>query len=317
MARTAVHPDAVLAAAIVCRHLGVVGDRTQVAQILNGSVNQVFAVRAGAQRFVVRMNGSGELDRFRKEAWCAEHSGAVGVPGAEVLDVGIESDRAYLLLSFVEGRSGGDLPPDQQRATWRILGGHLHRIHDLPVGGFGERLDEITSGSGKSWQGYLEDNIAALAPGGVPLVLGVLDMDRAGLLQARFEALARTPLHFGLSHGDVSLKNTIVCDETVNVIDWGCAHAHAVPHYDLGIVLTDSLDEESPEFAQLLTGYGLTFADYRELRPAILTVLLVEAVNKVCWAHDRRPERLRAHTDRLSWLAQLAAAGSAPIRRAV
>ena len=89
------------------------------------------------------------------------------------------------------------------------------------------------------------------------LHLGLLDRDAQAQLRESFTDLTRGPTRLGLCHGDLSLKNVIVDDGSVQVIDWGCAHGHLVPHYDLGVILAESLVEHSPEFVALLDGYGL------------------------------------------------------------
>ncbi|MBW3653821.1 MAG: phosphotransferase, partial [Actinobacteria bacterium] len=105
----------------------------------------------------------------------------------------------------------------------------------------------------------------------------------------------------GLCHGDLSPKNVIDRDGVVSVIDWGCARGQLVPHYDLGVILCDGLDEHSREFAALLDGYGLSLDVYHhEMREDVAALRLLEAVDKVRWALDRKPARLPALTARLS-----------------
>ena len=94
----------------------------------------------------------------------------------------------------------------------------------------------------------------------------------------------------------------------MQVIDWGCAHGHLVPHYDLGVILAESLVEHGPEFVALLDGYGLDPTSFsREARADVFNLQALEAVDKVRWALDRNPTRLPALSGRM--VAALRAAG--------
>jgi len=63
----------------------------------------------------------------------------------------------------------------------------------------------------------------------------------------------------------------------VQVIDWGCAHGHLVPHYDLGVILAESLVEHGPEFVALLDGYGLDPTSFsREARADVFNLQALE-----------------------------------------
>jgi tRNA A-37 threonylcarbamoyl transferase component Bud32 len=117
--------------------------------------------------------------------------------------------------------------------------------------------------------------------------------------------VAATQFQFGLSHGDLSLKNTRVDGDTVHLIDWGCAQAHAVPHYDLGVVLADSLADDSAEFGAMLDGYGLTRQEYGAIRDEVRDLLLLEAIDKVRWSRDRNSARLAEKVARLRRLIAL------------
>jgi len=88
-------------------------------------------------------------------------------------------------------------------------------------------------------------------------------------------------------------QNAIVSDQGgVSLIDWGSAESHVVPHYDLGVILTDSLSEESNVFKSVLEGYGLASAEYVGIRSQIKSLMLLIATDKIRWAIDRSPEQL-------------------------
>ncbi len=279
---------------LVNRHLDAAVN--SAVQIRSG-VNQVLRLRAGERALVVRVNELAELDRFHKEAWCIARAAAVGVPGPEVLAVGVEGAFAYMLEAEVPGQRGAELSRAGQLATWGKLGAHLRRIHQIPLSGFGEELSGMTAGGEAAWRRYLAYNLGELTPDDPLLASGVLTTHDHQRLRHEFEALTQASLRFGLSHGDFSLYNTIVGDDgEPTVIDWGEAHAHVVPHYDLGVILQMSLSEEAPGFVALLAGYGLGPHDYAAIRAEVSALRLLVATDKARWARARRPDRLAEKT---------------------
>ena len=110
-----------------------------------------------------------------------------------------------------------------------------------------------------------------------------------------FEDLARLPVRFSLCHGDPSPWNVIRGDDgELRLIDWGEAHAHVVPHFDLGVILDGRVDDQTPAFQQLLAGYGLDTAGYAAIRHQVWALRLLIATDKVRWAIARKPERTSA-----------------------
>lgn len=83
--------------------------------------------------------------------------------------------------------------------------------------------------------------------------------------------MSNKELHFGLSHGGLSLVNTLVTEYQVTLIDWGAAEAHVVPHYDLGVILEDSLSDSTDYFHKVLENYGMSFSEFLTIKPDILT----------------------------------------------
>lgn len=259
-----------------------------------GEVNQVFVISTPTQKIIARVNDTGELDRFKKEQWCIKHAAQAGVKGAEVLDVGSSDEYAYMLMSYIEGERADQEGVDVN-AVWQMIGEYARKIHNITVEGFGESLEDMTSGSLKKWRDYLEYNITSLGENDVLLKNDIITLEQSDLLREHFTKLARLNVRLGLSHGDLSLDNVIVSeDKEVVLIDWGSAEGHLVPHYDLGVILNDSLSDDSEEFMQVLKGYGMTQAEYDGIRSQITSLMLLIAVDKVRWAIDRSPQSLEA-----------------------
>lgn len=309
--------DRLLARQVVGAYTGAT--IADVAPVLGrGDVNQVYVVTTDdGARFVVRSNKRAELDRYHKEAWAIEHAGAAGVLVAPVLATGEVGQRAWMLQPFLRGTPGDELAPGRREQAWRGIGEQMRLIHAVAVGGFGETLSDLAAGSEASWHKYLAYNLGELTASDPLLSLGVLDRGAQAHLSSLFEYLATRPVRLGLCHGDVSLRNVIVRHRSVHVIDWGCAHGHFVPHYDLGVVLADSLGEHTAEFSALLDGYGIDRSCFeRDIRSDVLALRALVAVDKVRWAFDRDRARLPELAGRLGVALRASGIGHQPASKA-
>jgi tRNA A-37 threonylcarbamoyl transferase component Bud32 len=285
-------PSLETVASIVVRETG--SSVSQVDPLEHGSVNRSFLVTTETTRLVARINESSELPRFQKEAWAIAHALAAGVPVPEVVAFGTDHELSYIIESYIDGRRGDGVLSAKRTAMWREIGRLLRRIHTVSVAGFGEDFADMTSGGSANWERYLDYNIGALTPADPLLTRGILTTSDQERLRRSFEGLRGLPTNFGLSHGDMSASNVIDGNDKLHVIDWGEANAHFVPHFDLGVILEDSLESSSPELRQLLEGYGLDEAAFRALLPDVIALRTLIRIDKIRWAIDQQPERAQA-----------------------
>jgi aminoglycoside phosphotransferase (APT) family kinase protein len=262
-----------------------------------GSVNKVFIVEAVNHKVVVRMSHKGKaLDEYTKEAWCIEHAGARGVPVPSVISVGRCEVNAYIIQTYIAGDEGRDSPAPKL-GIWRELGKYAKLIHSIGVRGFGLKLSEITQGNAqKSWLRYLEYNIESLTKNDPLIKLKVLTQLQSKLIKDVFANLRGREFTFGLNHGDISLKNTIVdVHGRVNLLDWGSAEAGIVPHQDLIQMLKMNMLEGDPdgeEIRAFLDGYGISLAELERMMPELESLLVLRAFDKLRWAIDWNIEEL-------------------------
>jgi len=262
-----------------------------VVPMFGGEVNQTYLVTTLSQKFVARINSKDEFRRFQKEKWCIEQAAHLGVTTSPVIDLGTYENESFMLLTYIVGTSGMDF--DNKEHTWQTIGRYAKLIHSIPVQGFGEDLDDITEGTANSWAKYINDNLQSLTTPAQFYDQKIFTSNQADYLVDIFKELKSKTFTYGLSHGDMSLRNVIIDHSNdVHLIDWGSAESHVVPHYDLGVILIDSIDENSDYFKEVLAGYGLGAVEYDEIRGDIQTLMLLIAFDKVRWAMDRKPERL-------------------------
>jgi aminoglycoside phosphotransferase (APT) family kinase protein len=262
-----------------------------------GSVNKVFIAEGAGHKVVVRMSDrDGALDEYEKEVWCIERAAARGVPVPSVMTLGLCEGHAYLIESFIDGDEGRDSRAPGP-GVWRELGRYAGLIHSIGVQGFGLKLSDITRGDARnSWLRYLEYNIESLNADDPLLRLKVLTRLQAQVIRGAFADMRGREFTFGLNHGDLSLKNTIVdASGRVTLLDWGSAEASLVPHHDLIQLLKMNMLEGDPDDEALrafLDGYGISTAAYERLAWELETLLVLRAFDKLRWALDWKAEEL-------------------------
>lgn len=264
-----------------------------------GSVNRVFIVAGAGSKVVVRMSArAGAADEYAKEKWCMEQAAARGVLVPDVLAVGRCGEHAYLVQSYVEGAEGRDRAA-MRLDIWRALGEYARRIHAIAVAGFGLKLSDMTEGDArKSWLRYVDYNIRSLVPEDALIELSVLTESQSKVMRESFRRLREREFVFGLNHGDLSLKNTIVRrDGRVVLLDWGSAEASIVPHHDLIELLKMNMLEGTPDDAELrafLDGYGISPGEFARMLPELELLLTLRAFDKLRWALEWNREELES-----------------------
>jgi aminoglycoside phosphotransferase (APT) family kinase protein len=257
-----------------------------------GFVNDVYLVETENSKFILRTKNAGSPDEYEKEKWAADQARRHGIPTPAILKIGVFDDRAYSIQNFVAGIEGRDLTIDRH-FIWKKSGEYAKRIHEIKVGGFGLNFRDMTAGDSKTlWLEYLDYNIESLNERDELLKLGVLTRPRSKFFKKLFGTLRTREFRFGLNHGDLSLKNTIVDGNgIIYLIDWGSAEAAIVPHHELLQLLKMNRLENEPNGAEItafLDGYGLSSREYEEMLPDLKTLSILRAFDKLRWAIDRK-----------------------------
>ena len=115
-------------------------------------------------------------------------------------------------------------------------------------------------------------------------------------IRKRFEHLKNETFRFGLNHGDISLKNTIVNQANQAILlDWN-AEVSVVPHATVAqlmhyqiLGLEESASVE--EFNAFIDGYGIGEIDLSKTRH----FLLLRAFDNLRWAIDQSPDLIESY----------------------
>lgn len=260
-----------------------------------GSVNEIFVARFPEKKIIIRLPKPEDKHRagafYEKEAWCLAQAAALGIPSPIVLTQGEHDGWAYQIQGFVEGVNGEQSTLDPG-TLWQTLGNYARRFHTLAPTGFGEYLTEfLATDGGDRWHGFIDYNLRSLTSDDDLLALGVYLPNQRDTIHARFSDLRQREFRLGLCHGDLAPRNTLIApDGTLILVDWGCAEAHLVPHYEL-------LNVPIEHQAAFLDGYGWPHATRAALMADVAELALLKSFDLVRWAIDRCPERTQELAD--------------------
>lgn len=280
-------------------------DEISIKPIGQGSNNKNFLAKSKNQEIVIKLSFAHKeykaLHDYKKEKWCIEKSSNKGVPGPIVLDLGQSQGRAYMIETFVPGTNGKKLT--NKLHVYHELGRYTKLIHSIKVFGFGENLINPKRGIFKdSWKKYLDYNIKSLTDKDKLIKLKVLTKDQLKEVKKIFLNIKKQKYLFGLNHGDISIWNTLVEKSgKVNLLDWGCAEAHIIPHYDFINVVGYQMEHNKPndkEFCEFIKGYGMSQKKFEILRPELFKLMLLISFDKLRWAIDRNPVKIREFSKR-------------------
>ena len=289
--RTGAERDATLAANIAGQ-LGFGHVRTREITGL-GAVNHVFVVESDDDPCVIRFNRD-PLDRddFAKEEFCLRFARSLPIPSPEVVARGSIDGIPFLVQSFVSGISGEFARSPE---LWRQLGRYAATLADqtVPDDAPDALFPRFGRDPAENWRLHLQYNLDELTATDRLIELGAYDVSHQDRIREVFEGLSCLPFLFGLNHGDIVPKNTILQpDGALVLLDWGSSSVGLTPH-NAFMRLKNPAPGEAPfskvEIGWFSEGCGV---DPTEFEPELLGVELLGAIDLVRWAVDHRPDRL-------------------------
>lgn len=94
----------------------------------------------------------------------------------------------------------------------------------------------------------------------------------------------------------------------VNLLDWGSAEVHIIPHYDFIHVLRCQMEQGKPsskELSEFIKGYGMSKKGFEFLKPELIKLMLLISFDKLRWAIDRNPIKIKEFSKRARGMLKL------------
>jgi len=280
----------------ILEHLGVTLSALDEIRGL-GEVNHVFHAKTSDGEWVLRFGrDENGFDNFDKEAWCLRRFAVSEIPVPELVSYGEFKAVPYIVYRYVEGQNA-----DHIRSTelWQTLGLYARIVNEIEIDA--EAPDSLFSRFGrdlpKSWHAHLNYNLDELTSNDPLIKLGVYELSQQDQIKALIDRLGDKVNQFGLTHGDIVPKNVILPPSGPPIlIDWGSASAGPIPHPDL-MRIWASPDPETytpQELSQFTEGYGVDFEDFHQ---TLTGIQLLNNLDIVRWAIDRRPDLLESKAE--------------------
>lgn len=287
-----------------------------------GFENRVYKATTAHEKKAVVLRLSEEassLQTYTLESICMSAASSLGVPCPKVLQLGNkknekEEEFVFMVETFEDGKDGSDFQFHNESELdflWQQLGEYTKVIHSIGVTGFGQRLvaDHSSSFSNdssalcfdSSFPKWLTYHIESLCSEDPLLELKALTPTHSEKLKRVLKSLLKKyhdgTFKFGLTHGDLSLKNVMLKRSEdgnlrATLLDWGCAEAHVVPHFELITLIWNGLLQQAPSsFNSFLRGYGISEEEYRQsIESDMYDLLLLLSVDKLRRALDCKEE---------------------------
>lgn len=262
-----------------------------------GTVNHVFVVGTGADRWVIRSpRDRRSVDVFAAEQWSAAQARTIGIPTPEMLAVGTREGRPFSVQRFVPGTRAADLPHrhDELAST---LGDYCLRIGQIPpaTNAPAALFSRFGADLAAAWTAHLDYNARQLDGADPLLRLGVLSSAEQRMVADRIAWLRDQPQRFGLTHGDLAPRNVLLPDPGTGagvLIDWGSASFGPVPWRDLLNLERDRRREALTSWRYLRRFAEAAGVDLVGEWEVLAAHRLLHHVDLVRWALDRRPDRV-------------------------
>ena len=237
-----------------------------------GLTNFVFEAKTTAGSFIVRIGSSREkLKDFKKEQWAITSAQNIGVPVAEIVEVGSE---IVNLPYMIQRKLNGDdsLHHPNRREVLRELGNYTRMIHAIPTSSFGQVFNwsHTRMPRNKNWREYLNNELEVLRRMEVLENANVLTPTHFKKLQTSVERISRWKQPPSLNHGDIRLKNVITNKKgkILAIVDWDNCISSIAPYWDFSIALHDLSVDAKQEF---LEGYGIRANEFKNMSYALKT----------------------------------------------
>ena len=261
-----------------------------------GSVNEVYTFDTKEGKYVLRLNDLEEKEiEYRKEKFCLEATGELGIPGPKVLAMGQMETYVYMIQDQLGGINAKDVGQTRRNKIWRQLGIYAERFHKIPK----IEDDEVNEQEFHAdWKARLSYNLKELHPNDSLLGLGYFKLAVHNNIRAILESLQGKEFQTGQVHGDLCPRNVHISEEEIYLLDWGTAEINVVPHTEIGI-LQISGEASAEEYALFLEGMGISQKAYREMEWDIQALNLLHRLDKYRWAESFDKENLAPYVEKI------------------
>jgi len=251
-----------------------------IEQILDkGKVNQVFKIQLDNEFYIFRFNEKAYLNSYKKEWYCINKVREIGIPTSDVCFVGVEGDYSFMILKYIEGVNGLDVPEEEHKNIYKTLGEYAKKFNSIEVDGFGRDVEDEEKGFYKDWNSFYKENIGPIFEDNILVEKNIVTKEQVEIIQNRLSEIESWNFTPKLCHGNLHISNTITSsDGSVHVIDWGNGVGYVAPHVDLADLIAWKDRKYLDDF---LGGYGMSREEFNKIEHDINSLLIVQLLQVI------------------------------------
>jgi hygromycin-B 4-O-kinase len=257
-----------LASIVIEEHFGIAPKK--ISHKPTGLTNLVYEISLPDQELIVRIsNDPTKYDDFLKEQWAVTKVKKVGVPVAEILEVGNKIiSKPYMIQQKIDGIIG-DHCNDRLKII-NQMGAYTALINSVETSNYGGTFDWSKNklSRNETWLEYLQNELQVKKCINILKKNKMLSPSKLKALESNLRKIEEWNFKPVLNHGDMRLKNVIVNDaaKIIAILDWELCNSNIAPYWDLCFALHDLGIDEKQEF---LKGYQLPPKKFEEMSAAI------------------------------------------------
>jgi len=249
-----------------------------------GKVNQVFKVLINGQHYIFRLNKKEYLPTYQKEFFCIKKAREAAIKTSDVHYVGAEGAYSYMILNYITGINGVDLPEEKHGEVYKTLGSYAKAFNQMEVGGFGRDVKDEQIGFFKDWDSFYQETMDGLFGTTILIDKGVVTVEQSEKITKRLSEMKQWKVTPMLCHGNLHITNTIITDDgDVYVIDWGNGAGHMAPHVDLADVIAW---KDRRHLNNFLEGYGMSMEEFNKIEHDVNNLLIIQLLNVITYAFE-------------------------------
>jgi len=267
-----------------------------------GFVNQVYKVTLRDEINIIKLRkGLRAYSEFLKEKFCCEQAEKAGILTAKAICVDKYNEVSFIIQSYIGGVNGS-LCPDKSELIWASLGKYAKLLHSVDVKGYGFNMKDYDNGVFHNYavdikdytdvsdyfynsfnptlKNHIEYNISCINQEDEFIKMGVYSVENINPIREAFSSLLDIHFELGLIHGDVSLKNTIINDDKVFLIDFGGANVGIVPFSEF-IWIERNTEKEFTIFRE---AYGMSNEIFTRNERMYYILSMLSEFDRLRWA---------------------------------
>ena len=265
-----------------------------------GIVNEVFIVETQNRKLLLRINSLYSFEEFKKEEYCIKKASENGINVPNIITIGKFEKYAYSIYDYIEGENA-KYSKLNKLEIWNKLWKYAQIINSIEVNGFGDRFSSKDKKFHGSFKRFVDYNIRSLSKKDELIKRKIYSIDQIELIKNFFKELKDKKWKIGLTHNDLSLKNLIINNQGIYIIDCGSAEANMVPYFEFVEIMGCYLDLNVPKKKELeafLEGYGVDINEFELMKGEISKLILLVSFDKLRWAIDKSPDKIKEYSAR-------------------